>query len=78
MNHDLSATLDLLKSKGVRSAQFHADGSLAAVVFDGPTAAVHPDTEAAPPGDDVPEPYRNALEILAGGRERPMPNPEAA
>jgi hypothetical protein len=67
--HDLSATLDILRSKGVRAARFHADGTLAAVDFEGPVP-VHPDTEAAPAAD-VPEPYRNALEILSGGHKRP-------
>jgi hypothetical protein len=67
---DLSSTLETLRSKGVRSARFHADGSLAAVDFEG-AASPHSDTDAAPPNDGVPEPYRNALEILAGGRSRP-------
>lgn len=74
---DLSATLDILRSKGVRSAQFHADGTLAAVTFDAPETAQPGATEPAP-ADDVPEPYRNALEILAGGRSKPDASAEVA
>jgi hypothetical protein len=61
----LDETLETLRNKGVRSASFHADGSLAAVQFE-PTTPAPSDTET-PQADDIPEPYRNALEILSGG-----------
>lgn len=75
--NDLSATLDILRSKGVRSAQFHADGTLAAVAFENPEP-VQPGVTEPAPADDVPEPYRNALEILASGRSKPAVSAEVA
>lgn len=70
----LEETLKLLRANEVRSAKFHADGSIAKVVFkddDVALALEALETDRAPSGDAaVPDPYTSAFEILERGRTR--------